>query len=126
MNLTSRYQISLALLTDMYQLTMAQGYWKKGLADQEVVFHLYFRKNPFNGGYTVCAGLADAIDLIKNFRFTEEDIAYLQSLKGSQNQILFEPEFLEYLEQLTFTGQVDAIPEGTLVFPNEPLLRMQG
>ncbi|GEO06866.1 nicotinate phosphoribosyltransferase [Adhaeribacter aerolatus] len=126
MKFTSRYATSLALFTDMYQLTMAQAYWKKGMAEQEAVFHLYFRKHPFNGGYTVCAGLADAIDYLKEFRFSPDDIAYLGSLKGSQQQPLFETEFLAYLQNLTFTCQVDAIPEGTVVFPNEPLLRIQG
>ncbi|MBC3541571.1 nicotinate phosphoribosyltransferase [Rufibacter sediminis] len=126
MNISQRYQLSLALLTDMYQLTMAQGYWKKGMAEQEAVFHLYFRNNPFKGGYTVCAGLADAIDLLLHFRFTEEDLAYLRSLKGSQNQQLFEEGFLDHLRQLSFSCDVDAVPEGTVIFPNEPLLRIKG
>ncbi|MGV3585862.1 MAG: nicotinate phosphoribosyltransferase [Adhaeribacter sp.] len=126
MKFTSRYATSLALFTDMYQLTMAQAYWKNNMAEQEAVFHLYFRKHPFNGGYTVCAGLADAIDYIKEFSFSEEDIAYLGSLKGSQQQPLFVKDFLVYLQNLTLTCQVDAIPEGTVVFPNEPLLRIQG
>jgi nicotinate phosphoribosyltransferase len=126
MNITHRYQLSLALLTDMYQLTMAQGYWKKGMAEQEGVFHLYFRKNPFKGGYTVCAGLADAIDLLLNFKFSEEDLTYLRSLKGSQQQPLFEEGFLNHLRQLSFSCEVDAVPEGTVIFPNEPLLRLKG
>ncbi|PTB82075.1 nicotinate phosphoribosyltransferase [Alloalcanivorax venustensis] len=126
MNLTQRYRPSLALLTDMYQLTMAQGYWKQQRAEQEAVFHLYFRKNPFKGGYTISAGLADAVDLLQNFKFTQEDTAFLGQLKGSKSQPLFETDFLEYLSQLKFTCTVDAIPEGTAVFPNEPLLRIQG
>lgn len=126
MNISSRFRPSLALLTDLYQLTMAQGYWKKGMAEQEAVFHLFFRKNPFNGGYTVMAGLADAIDLLQNLQFTPEDTAYLGSLRGSKNQPLFEAEFLEYLQQIRFTCEVSAVPEGTVVFPNEPLLRISG
>ncbi|GGK68374.1 nicotinate phosphoribosyltransferase [Rufibacter glacialis] len=126
MTISQRYQLSLTLLTDMYQLTMAQGYWKKGLAEQEAVFHLYFRKNPFKGGYTVCAGLADALDLLQNFKFTEGDLTYLKALTGSQGQPLFEEGFLQHLRDLTFTCDVDAIPEGTVVFPNEPLLRIKG
>ncbi|MDB5261500.1 MAG: nicotinate phosphoribosyltransferase [Adhaeribacter sp.] len=126
MKFTSRYATSLALLTDMYQLTMAQAYWAKGMAEQEAVFHLYFRKNPFNGGYTICAGLTDAIDYLKGFSFSSEDIAYLRSLKGSKQQPLFQEGFLAYLKDLIFTCDVDAIPEGTVVFPNEPLLRIQG
>ncbi|GAA4298190.1 nicotinate phosphoribosyltransferase [Nibribacter koreensis] len=126
MKLTQRYRPSLALLTDMYQLTMAQGYWKQQRAEQEAVFHLYFRKNPFKGGYTIAAGLEDAIDLLQNFRFTEEDTAFLAQVKGSTQEPMFEKAFLDYLRQLKFTCTVDAIPEGTAVFPNEPLLRVQG
>ncbi|AKQ45493.1 nicotinate phosphoribosyltransferase [Rufibacter radiotolerans] len=126
MNITQRYQFSLALLTDMYQLTMAQGYWKKGLAEQEAVFHMYFRNNPFKGGYSVCAGLEDAVDLLANFHFSNNDLSYLGSLKGSQGQNLFEESFLAYLKDLKFTCEVDAIPEGTVVFPNQPLLRIKG
>ncbi|WP_370589829.1 hypothetical protein [Rufibacter sp. LB8] len=126
MNLTQRYRPSLALLTDMYQLTMAQGYWKNNRAEQEAVFHLYFRKNPFNGGYTIAAGLEEAMDLINHFSFTPEDLAYLRNLRGSKGQPLFGEGFLNYLSNLTFTCQVEAMPEGTLVFPNEPLLRITG
>ena len=126
MQLTDRYKISLNLLTDLYQLTMAQGYWAQGIAEQEAVFHLYFRKNPFKGGYTVCAGLAEVIDLLQNFQFSPDDIAYLGSLRGSKEQPLFQTEFLKYLESLRFTCSVVAMPEGTLVFPQEPLLRVTG
>jgi len=124
--LSSRYATSLSLLTDLYQLTMAQGYFKKGRAEQEAVFHLYFRQNPFKGGYTVCAGLADAIDFMQELRFTEEDLDYLAGLRGTRQQPLFQADFLDYLRNLQFTCQVDAIPEGTVVFPNEPLVRVQG
>ncbi|MGV3640305.1 MAG: nicotinate phosphoribosyltransferase [Adhaeribacter sp.] len=126
MNITERYRVSLSLLTDLYQLTMAQGYWRQGLAEREAVFHAYFRKNPFQGGYTVAAGLADVIDLLGELQFKDEDLDYLRSLKGSRQQPLFEEEFLNYLQQLRFSCDVDAIPEGTLVFPNEPLLRIRG
>jgi nicotinate phosphoribosyltransferase len=126
MKLSERYGLSLSLLTDLYQLTMAQGYWRQGLAEQEAVFHLYFRKNPFKGGYTLAAGLADAVDLLQQLQFSEADLAYLRSLKGSREQPLFAEDFLTYLQELRFTCDVDAIPEGTLVFPNEPLLRIKG
>ncbi|QMU27245.1 nicotinate phosphoribosyltransferase [Adhaeribacter radiodurans] len=126
MNISDRFRSSLALLTDLYQLTMAQGYWKKGMAEQEAVFHLFFRKNPFKGGYTVMAGLADAIDILQNLKFTPEDTAYLGSLRSSKNQPLFEQGFLDYLQQMQFTCDVAAVPEGTVVFPNEPLLRISG
>jgi nicotinate phosphoribosyltransferase len=126
MKLSERYGFPLSLLTDFYQLTMAQSYWRKGLAEQQAVFHLYFRKNPFKGGYTLAAGLADAIDLLEQFHFSAEDLDYLRSLKGSRQQPLFGEDFLAYLQQLKFTCDVDAIPEGTVVFPNEPLLRIRG
>ena len=95
MNLSNRYQPSLALLTDMYQLTMAQGYWKQNRAEQQAVFHLYFRKNPFKGGYTISAGLEDAMDLLQNFGFTQEDLDFLAQVKSSNQQPLFEKGFLE-------------------------------
>ncbi|MBC6991093.1 nicotinate phosphoribosyltransferase [Hymenobacter sp. BT491] len=120
------YASSLSLLTDLYQLTMAYGYWKQGLQDREAVFHLYFRRPPFEGGYAVCAGLAYVADWLETLHFTEEDLAYLGSLRGSKGAVLFEPGFLEYLRQLKFTCDVDAIAEGTVVFANEPLIRVKG
>ena len=120
------YRSSLSLLTDLYQITMAYGYWKSGNAEKESVFSLFFRKNPFGGGLTVACGLEQAIDFIQNFRFTEDDVAYLATLTGNDEKPLFEPAFLEYLQNLRFTGEVDAIPEGTVVFPQEPLLRVRG
>jgi nicotinate phosphoribosyltransferase len=124
--LTGLYRPSLALLTDLYQLTMAYGYWKQGLHEREAVFHLYFRKAPFEGGYAVAAGLALAVDYLENLRFEDEDIAYLASLTGSQGARLFPDDFLAYLRELTFTCDVDAVAEGTVVFGNEPLVRVQG
>jgi nicotinate phosphoribosyltransferase len=117
---------SLALLTDLYQLTMAYGYWKLGTARREAVFHLYFRKNPFEGGFTIACGLQPAIDYIKALRFEADDVAYLATLKGNDGKPLFEAAFLEYLRELRFECDVDAVPEGTLVFPHEPLLRIKG
>ncbi len=122
----SLYGTSLSLLTDLYQLTMAYGYWKSGRAEQEAVFHLYFRKNPFEGGYTVCAGLEYAIHFLENLRFSDDDIEYLISLRSASGEELFELDFIEYLRNLHFTCSVAAIPEGTVVFPNEPLLRVTG
>ena len=116
----------LALLTDLYQLTMAQGYWKAGKADQEAVFHLFFRKNPFQGGFTLTAGLADALAFLQAFQFEASDLAYLAELKGRDGKSLFEAAFLDYLRELRFTCDVDAMPEGTAVFPQQPLLRVQG
>lgn len=117
---------SRALLTDLYQLTMAYGYWKSGRAEREAVFHLFFRKAPFKSGFTIVAGLAAVIDFLKAFRFTEDDLDYLPSLTGNDGRPLFESSFLEYLRQLRFTCDVDAIPEGTVAFPHEPLIRIKG
>jgi len=123
---TLSYNQSLALLTDLYQLTMAYGYWKSGTDKKEAVFHLFFRENPFKGGFTVACGLAYVIDFLKNFKFLSKDLAYLKSLKGNDGKPIFEKKFLKHLERLKFECDVDAIPEGTVVFPHEPLLRVQG
>lgn len=114
------------LLTDLYQLTMSYGYWKSGKADQEAVFELLFRKPPFQCGFTVAAGLAPAIDFLNHFRFTDEDAAFLATLRGNDGAPLFKGEFLDYLKHLRLSCDVHAIPEGTVVFPQEPLLRIQG
>ncbi len=115
-----------ALLTDLYQLTMAYGYWKSGRAEREAVFHLFFRKAPFQCGFTLTAGLVPAIEFLREFQFTAEDVAFLGTLTGNDERPLFERGFLEYLQTLRFTCDVDAIPEGTAAFPHEPLLRIQG
>ena len=120
------YTGSLALLTDLYQLTMAYGYFKQGLADREGAFHLSFRKAPFESGYSVACGLHYAIDYLRNLRFTDDDLAYLKSLQGNDAQPLFDAAFLEYLKRMTFSVDVWGIPEGTAVFPHEPLLRVSG
>ena len=117
---------SLALLTDLYQLTMAQGYWKTRMDRHEAVFHLFFRRNPFKGAFSVACGLAQAIEFLQNLAFDDSDLTYLATLKGNDSKPLFEPAFLDYLGDLKFTCDLDAIPEGTLVFPHEPLLRVQG
>jgi len=115
-----------ALLTDLYQLTMAHGYWKTGVLDKEAVFHLFFRKHPFESGYGIACGLADAIDYLRQLRFEEEEIAYLATITGSDGRPIFETGFLDYLRKLEWTCDVDGIPEGTAVFREEPLLRIQG
>jgi nicotinate phosphoribosyltransferase len=120
------YDTSLSLLTDLYQLTMAYGYWKSGKAEQEAVFNLYFRKHPFQGGFTITCGLSSVIDYLSEYRIDEEDLEYIGSLTGSDGKVLFETEFLDYLRTMEFKCSVNAIPEGTVVFPNEPLLRIQG
>ncbi|HEY6227406.1 MAG TPA: nicotinate phosphoribosyltransferase, partial [Verrucomicrobiae bacterium] len=123
--LPSRQPVN-ALLTDLYQLTMAYGYWKAAKADQHAVFHVVFRKQPFHGGFSIAAGLADVIEYIRNFHFTESDLAYLATLKGNDDKPLFDPAFLKYLGALKLTLDIDAIPEGTVVFPHEPLIRVTG
>ncbi|HVS33612.1 MAG TPA: nicotinate phosphoribosyltransferase, partial [Thermoanaerobaculia bacterium] len=114
------------LLTDLYQLTMAYGYWRSGLADRDAVFHLSFRKAPFGSGFTVAAGLEPAIEYLRGYAFTAEDIEYLRSLTGTDARALFSEEFLRYLQGLRLTCDVDAVPEGTVVFPHEPLVRVRG
>ena len=114
------------LLTDFYQLTMSYGYWKLGMHEQESVFHLIFRKNPFKGNYALNCGLASVVDFLHHWRFQKDDLDYLATLKTPEKTQLFPKEFLDYLHQLKFTCSIDAIPEGTIVFPNMPLLRIQG
>ena len=125
-HLKQLYQHSLSLLTDLYQLTMAYGYWKAQKTHQHAVFTLFFRNPPFNSGYTIAAGLRSVVEYLEDLHFTETDLDYLASLKGSDGKPLFEQEFITYLGQLRFHCDIDAIPEGTLVFPQEPLLRVQG
>ncbi len=105
---------------------MAYGYWKHGLSERESVFHLFFRNNPFHGGYTVACGLQTAIEYLEALRFDADDLAYLATLTGADSKPLFEAGFLDYLAQVKFTCDVDAIPEGTVVYPHEPLVRVTG
>lgn len=106
-----------ALFTDFYELTMAQGYWKEGM-NQEVVFDMFFRRNPFNGGFSVLAGNEPLLDAITEFCFGEDDIEYLRSQK------IFDEGFLEYLKTWKFTGDLYTMDEGTVIFPQEPLVRI--
>lgn len=116
----------LTLLTDLYQLTMAQGYWSEGMGGDEASFTMFFRTNPFDGGYTVTCGIDQVADLVENFRFTPDDIAYLASLPAPRGGKLFDPAFLEYLSTFELTVDIDALPEGTVAFPREPLVRVTG
>jgi nicotinate phosphoribosyltransferase len=120
------YRLPLALLTDLYQLTMAQGYRQAGKAEVEGVFHLFFRKSPFDGGFAVACGLARVLDFIEGFRFGDEDLAYLARQTGNDGEPLFVASFLEELRRLRLECDVDAVPEGTVVFPYEPLVRVRG
>ena len=117
---------SLFLLTDLYQLTMACGYWKCGKAEQEAAFHLTFRRNPFGGEFTVACGLAPALEFLRDFRLSESDREYLETLTGADGKPLFETSFLDNLAELELNCDIDAVPEGTVVFPQEPLIRVKG
>ena len=108
------------MLTDLYQLTMMQGYLDNGYQNKEAVFDVFFRELPYKGGYALAAGLEQVVEYIENLSFSEEDLAYLRSLN------LFNEKFLEELRDFRFMGQIDAIPEGTMVFPYEPLIRVKG
>ena len=108
---------NLTLLTDLYELTMMQGYFKTG-NNRTVIFDAFHRNNPCGGGYAIACGLDQVIDYIKNLHFTDDDIAYLSSLN------LFDNDFLDYLKNFHFTGDIYAIPEGTLIFPREPIVKV--
>src|SRR5258708_978046 len=110
----SLYGSSLGLLTDLYQLTMAYGYWKLGMADREAVFHVSFRKAPFDGGFTVACGLAAVVDYVESFAYSRDDLEYLATLRGQDGEALFERGFLDYLGELRISCEIDAVPEGTV------------
>ncbi len=114
------------LLTDLYELTMAEGYWWEGMSERRAVFHLFFRRNPFEGGFAVAAGIEPALDLIESLRFDASSLEYLASLKGDDGRPLFREEFLSHLAEFEPDVDVHAVPEGTVVFPGEPLLRIEG
>lgn len=108
---------NLTMMTDLYELTMMQGYFKNP-TDQIVVFDAFYRDNPCDGGYAICAGLEQVVEFIRDLHFSPDDIDYLRSLG------IFEDDFLEYLRGFHFTGDIYAIPEGTVVFPREPLVKV--
>jgi nicotinate phosphoribosyltransferase len=114
------------LLTDLYQLSMAQGYFRTGRLRDQAVFQLMFRRLPFKGGYALAAGLEQVLELIEQFRFAPADIDYLSTLQASDGSALFSQEFLAYLSELELSLDVDAVPEGTVVFAHEPLVRVRG
>jgi nicotinate phosphoribosyltransferase len=117
---------SLALLTDLYQLTMACGYWHAQVADHEAVFHLTFRRAPFGGSYAIAAGLSQALQYLEQLRFDESDLTYLQTLTGNDGRPLFPTGFIHYLRDMKMTCTIDAVPEGRVVFAHEPLIRVRG
>jgi nicotinate phosphoribosyltransferase len=120
------YKAHLVLLTDLYQITMAQGFWKKGISERMAVFNLFFRNPVFKGGYAISCGLQYAIDWLENFHFEPDDLEYLASLRNPDGTALFDRKFLYHLGELKFSCDVDAIEEGRVVFPQEPLVRVKG
>ncbi len=115
-----------SLLTDLYQLTQGQVYFDQGLHEREAVFHHFYRKAPANGMYAISTGLGHLIELFQNYVFDGEAIDYLRSLVGSSGRQLFSPEYLEYLRSMRFACNIEAMPEGTLSFPFEPDLKVEG
>ena len=105
---------------------MSYAYWKEGISEKESVFNLFFRENPFGSGYTICCGLSYVIDFVKNYKFSSEDIDFLKTITSPVGTPMFDKEFLDYLKDLEFCCDIDAIPEGRVVFPHEPLIRVQG
>ncbi|MBS0350829.1 MAG: nicotinate phosphoribosyltransferase [Proteobacteria bacterium] len=114
------------LLTDFYQLTMAQGYWYNAIAEKEAVFQLFFRRCPFQSDYVVQCGLNEVIEFLNQWRFQEHELFYLQELVDPHGAKLFNPKFLNYLSQVRFSCDLAAMPEGQLIFPNEPMIRVKG
>lgn len=110
---------NMTMLIDFYEFTMGQTYFDKGEANKKAYFDVFFRKNPFKGGYTISGGLDKIIEYIKNFHFTDSDINYLRQIGN------FSEDYLNYLRNLKFTGDIYAIPDGTVVFPNEPVITVK-
>jgi nicotinate phosphoribosyltransferase len=117
-----REDLHSALLADFYALTMAQGYWKHGM-NHRAVFEMFFRKQPFSGGFSMFAGLGTMLEALKDFCFSPDDIAYLASLGANGNKT-FDPAFLDFLKDFHFSGSIWAMEEGRAVFPQEPLVRV--
>ena len=108
---------NLTLLTDLYELTMMQGYFKNN-SNEPVVFDAFYRRNTCGNGFAICCGLEQVIEYIKNLHFEKEDVEYLRDTG------LFDEDFLGYLSNFKFTGDIYAIPEGSVVFPREPLVKV--
>lgn len=120
------YGTSLTLLTDLYQLTMSYGYWQSRMHDRQAAFHLFFRRCPFAGQYAIAAGLELVTELLQRFEVTADDIGYLKTLQGNDQQPLFSAEFLAAISGMKICVDVDAVSEGTVVFAHEPLVRVTG
>lgn len=116
MNRTQNMKRNLTMVMDFYEMTMSNGYFRDEVKDTQVVFDVFYRKNPDNGGFAIFAGLEQIVDYIENLKFSDEDIEYLRE------QNMFCEEFLEYLQSFKFTGDIYAFPEGTIMYPNEPVI----
>ncbi|MBS6354940.1 MAG: nicotinate phosphoribosyltransferase, partial [Oscillibacter sp.] len=112
-------KLNLTMLCDFYELTMGNGYFRAGLQDRITYFDVFFRNVPDNGGFAVCAGLEQLVQYIQNLHFDEEDIAFLR------DKHLFSEDFLNYLRDFRFTGDIWAVPEGTPIFPREPVVTVR-
>lgn len=115
-----------AILTDLYQLTMAQGYFHNSKLDMHACFYMFFRDYPFSGGYAIACGITQIEEFIENFKFTREDIDYLASVKSASGKNIFAKDFLEYLLTLKLQLDIDSVLEGSVVFPYEPVLTVRG
>jgi nicotinate phosphoribosyltransferase len=117
--------VSWSLATDLYQLTMAQGYYKSGRADRNSIFHMFYRSPPFGGRYVIAAGLQQFGDWLEDLEFSGAELDFLKSLTGKDGKPVFDPVFLEYLSHWKFRGSIEAVPEGTILFPHEPMVRVR-
>lgn len=118
--------VDYAMMTDLYQMTMAQGYWEHGMGDTEACFHMYFRNYPFKGGYAIACGMDQLAELVDTYTFDDAAVDFLASLDAPGGGKLFRRGFLDYLRDFELSLDIDAVPEGTVVFPNEPLVRVRG
>ena len=115
-----------SMLTDLYELTMAQGLWENGKLEEQGCFTAFYRDRPFGNAFAVMCGTAELPELVENLRFTDEDIDYLSSLSAPGGGKMFNPDFLEFLRGFRMHVDIDAVPEGELVFPREPMVRVTG
>jgi nicotinate phosphoribosyltransferase len=118
------YSPSLALLTDLYELTMGFGYWSSKIHDRRAVFHLFFRRGPFGSPFAIVAGLGPAVEWLCRFRVEKQDVDFLRSLDGNDGQPLFSSDFLAAIDGMRLEVDVDAMPEGTVAMAHQPLIRM--
>ena len=117
---------NMTLLTDLYEITMAQSYWSQGKIDTDACFYSFYRDNPFGGGYGVFCGANQIAELVDGFGFTDDDIEYLASLQSPGKTPLFDPAFLAWLRGIELSVDICTVPEGSPVFPREPLVRVTG